>query len=77
MRELYQQGLQWTIEGREKPTIEAICENLIKKGFIVIYHTPSILKNPILYREKRYNKAMSKAIGIISKFVSDQHQLVI
>lgn len=39
--------------------------------------TLNILINTMLRREERHDKAMSKAAGIISKLVSNQHQPII
>lgn len=74
MSELRQQGCEWTIAGRERPTIESIRESLIGKGFTNAQLKPNILINAMMHDEEKYDLAMSKAAGIISKLVSDQHQ---
>ncbi len=57
--------------------IEGIRQSLIEKGFTAAQLMPYILINTMLHEEKKYDKAMSKAAGIISKLVSDQHQPII
>lgn len=49
----------------------------MKKRFIVAKLIANIFINIILYREKKYDKVMSKAIVIIFKLISDQHQPII
>lgn len=77
MSELQQQGCKWTIKGREKPTIKGIRQILIEKKFIAAQLTPNIFINTMLHGEKKHDKTMSKAAGIIFKLVSDQHQPII
>ncbi len=77
MGKLRQQGCEWTTPGRERPTIKAIRNNLIKKGFSNAQLNPDILINVMMHDEEKYNLAMSKAAGIISKLVADQHQPII
>ena len=73
MSELRQQGCKWTIFGRERHTIEAIRNNLIEKRFTNAQLKRNILINAIMNDEEKYDLAMSKAAGIISKHVADQH----
>ena len=77
MSELRQQGCEWTISGRERPTIEAIRNNLIEKGFTNRQLKPNILINTMMHDEKKYDLAMNTAAGMISKLVADQHQPII
>lgn len=77
MSELRQQGCEWTITGKERPTIESIRESLTGKGFTAAQLTPNILINTMVHSEEKYDKAMSKASGIIAKLVADQHQPII
>ena len=77
MSELRQQGCEWTIAGKERPTIEAIREDLIKKGFTAAQLSPNILITTMLHNEEKHDKGMSKAAGIISRLVADQHQPII
>lgn len=77
MSELRQQGCEWTITGRARPTIESIRENLIEKGFANAQLKPNILINAMMHDEEKYELAISKAAGILSKLVSDQHQPII
>ncbi len=77
MSEHPQQGCEWTISGRERPTIETIRNNLIKKELTNAQLKPNILINAMIHDEKKYDLARSKAAGIISKLVADQHQPII
>lgn len=77
MSELRQQGCQWTVTGRERPTIESIRGKLIEKGFTNAQLKPNILINALVHDEEKYDLAVSKAAGILSKLVADQHQPII
>ena len=77
MSELRQQGCEWTVTGRERPTTESIRENFIEKGFAKAQLKPNILINALIHDEEKYDLAMSKAAGILSKLVADQHQPII
>ena len=77
MSELRQQGCEWAITGRERPTIESIRGNLLEKGFLNAQLKPQIIINALMHDEEKYDLAMSKAAGILSKIVSDQHQPII
>ena len=77
MSELRQQGCEWTVTGRERSTIESIRENFIEKGFAKAQLKPNILINALIHDEEKYDLAMSKAAGILSKLVADQHQPII
>ena len=77
MSELRQQRFEWTISGRERPTIKAMRNNLIEKRFTNVQLTLNILINAMMHDEEKYDLAMSKAAGIISKLVADQHQPII
>lgn len=77
MSELRQQGCEWAITGRERPTIESIRGNLLEKGFLNAQLKPQIIINALMHDEEKYDLAMSKASGILSKIVSDQHQPII
>lgn len=77
MSELRQQGCEWTVTGRERPTIESIRGKLIEKGFTNAQLKPQILINALMHDEEKYDLAMSKSAGILSKLVSDQHQPII
>lgn len=77
MSELRQHGCEWTVTGRERPTIESIREKLIEKGFTNAQLKPQILINALMHDEEKYDLAMSKSAGILSKLVSDQHQPII
>lgn len=65
------------IAGKDRPTIEAIREDLIKKGFTAVQLSPNILITTMLHHAEKYDKRMSKAAGIISRLVADQHQPII
>lgn len=77
MSELRQQGCEWTVTGRERPTVESIREKLIEKGFTNAQLKPQILINARMHDEEKYDLAISKSAGILSKLVSDQHQPII
>lgn len=77
MSELRQQGCEWTVIGREWSTIDSIRNKLIEKGFTNAQLKPNILLNALMHDEEKYDIAMSKSAGILSKLVSDQHQPII
>ena len=77
MSKLRQQRCEWAITGREKPTIKSIRGNLLKKAFLNAQLKPQIIINILMYDEEKYDLAMSKAVGILSKIVSNQHQPII
>lgn len=77
MSELRQQGCECTVTGRERPTIESIPGKLIEKGFTNAQLKPNILINALMHDEEKRDLAMSKASGILSKLVADQHQPII
>lgn len=77
MSELRQQGCEWTVIGREWSTIDSIRNKLIEKGFTNAQLKPNILLNALMHDEEKYDLAMSKSAGILSKLVSDQHQPII
>ncbi len=78
MSELRQQGCEWTVMAkREKLTLDSIREKLMEIGFTEAKLTPQILINTMIRHEKKYDLTMSKAVGILSKIVSDQHQSII
>lgn len=57
--------------------IESIQESLFGKGFINTQLKSQIIINALMHDEEKYNLAMSKAVEILSKIVSDQHQSII
>lgn len=77
MSELRQQGCEWTVTGREWSTIDSIRNKPIEKGFTDAQLKPNILLNALMHDEEKYDLAMSKSAGILSKLVSDQHQSII
>ena len=77
MGELRQQGCEWTIIGRERPTVESIRENLLEKGFTNVQLKPNILIDALIHDKDKYDLAMSKAAGILSKLFCDQYQPII
>ena len=77
MSEIRQQGCEWAITGRERPTIESIRQNLVREGFTNAQLKPQMIISALMHDEEKYDLAMSKAAGILSKIVSDQHQPII
>ncbi len=78
MSELKQQGCKWTVMAkRERPTLDSIREKLMEKGFTEAQLTSQILIHTMIRDEEKYDLVMSKATGILSKIVSDQHQPII
>lgn len=77
MSELRQQGCEWTITGREPPTIESIRAKLIDRGFTNNQLKPIILINSLMHEEEKYTLAMGKAGGILSKLISDALQPIV
>lgn len=65
------------IIGRKKPTIELIREKLIEKEFMNEELRPQILIYSLMYDEEKYDLAMSKSAGILSKLVANQYQQII
>lgn len=63
--------------GRERPTIDSIRDKLIEKEFTNTQLKPNILINALMHDEEKYDLAMSKSVGILSKLISDQHQPII
>lgn len=49
----------------------------MKKGFTSVQLTSQILINSMMQDEEKYNLVISKAAGILSKLVSNQHQPII
>lgn len=78
MSELRQQGYEWTVTtGRERPRIQFIHEKLMEKRFSSAQLISQTLINSIMQDDKKYDLAISKAVGIFFKLVSDQHQPII
>ncbi len=76
--EFGQQRCEWTMMAkRERPTLDSIHEKLMKKGFTEAQLIPQILINTMIWDKEKYALAMSKAAGILSKIISNQHQLII
>ena len=65
------------VTGRERPTIDSIHDKLIEKRFTNAQLKPNILINALMHDEEKYDLAMSKSAGILSKLISDQHQPII
>lgn len=69
--ELYQHKCKQIITRKNKSIIKAIQKNFIKNSFTIAQLIPNIFINKILYDKEKYNKVMSKMVGIISKLVSN------
>lgn len=65
------------IAKKDKPTIKSIRERLIGKDFTNKKLQPQILIQTLIHNEEKYDLTMSKFVGILSKFVVDQHQPII
>lgn len=77
MSKLRQRGCEWTVTGREAPTLESIRAKLIEQGFTANQLRPNILINVLMHKEERYNVGIGKAGGILSKLVADAFQPII
>lgn len=77
MSEMRQQGCEWTITGREPPTVESIRAKLIERGFTLNQLKPNTLINALMHEEEKHTLAMGKAGGVLSKFVSDALQPIV
>ncbi len=62
---------------RESLMLDSIHEKLMEKEFTETQLNSQILINTMIRDKEKYDLAMSKATGILSKIVSNQHQQII
>lgn len=77
MSELRQSECDWTVTGRELPTVDSINAKLIDRGFQNNQLKPKILINMLVQDKEKHNLGLAKAVGIFSKLVSDALQQMI
>ncbi len=77
MSERKQSGCDWAVTGRELPTVDSIKAKLIDRGFQQNQLKPNILINMLIQDEEKHNLGLAKAVGILSKLVSDALQPMI
>lgn len=77
MSELRQSGCNGAVTGQELPTVDSIKAKLMDRGFQNNQLKPKILINMLVQDEEKHNLGLAKAIGILSKLVSDALQSMI